>query len=338
MSNFDNCIILFGGTSEERLVSVASAQNLSLAIPEAALWFWSKADKIHEISHEELAKHKNAFLDGFNPESKAKFTSLESSIGAMKGKLIIIGLHGTEGEDGKLQALFETHGIKYTGSDSKASTLAFDKRATKKLAEINNLSVVTDLALNDFLESEIKDLQAFFNKHEKIVLKPLANGSSVGLFIISNKDELNKAIDTIKAKGVIPYMAEPFITGREITVGVWQKNYHKTIPLPCSEIRVLQGGQFDYQGKYLGKGIEELTPAPLTEDEAKACQEMALKLHFMIGCRGYSRTDMILTNAGPVMLEINTLPGLTKASFIPQQLAVIKTDLRAFFSAQILLK
>lgn len=338
MSNFNDCIILFGGTSEERLVSVASAQNLATALPEATLWFWSKTDKIHEVSHEELSLHKNAFLDGFNPDSKAKFSSLETSLEAMKGKVIIIGLHGTEGEDGKLQALFETHQIKYTGSDSKASTLAFDKRATKKLAQTNGLSVVTDLALNDFQEAELNELQTFLNIHEKIVLKPLANGSSVGLFIISNKEELNKAIATIKVKGIIPYMAEPFITGREITVGVWQKNYHKTIALPCSEVRVLQGGQFDYQGKYLGKGVEELTPAPLTEEEAKACQELALKLHFMIGCKGYSRTDMILTDKGPVILEINTLPGLTKASFIPQQLSAIKTDLRAFFSAQILLK
>ena len=149
---------------------------------------------------------------------------------------------------------------------------------------------------------------------------------------------MSQAIGTIKGKGIIPYMAEPFIAGREITVGVWQKNYHKTIALPCSEVRVLQGGQFDYQGKYLGKGIQELTPAPLTGDESKACQELALKLHFMIGCKGYSRTDMILSDKGPVILEINTLPGLTKASFIPQQLLAIKTDLRAFFSAQILLK
>jgi D-alanine-D-alanine ligase len=338
VSNFNDCIILFGGSSEERLVSVASAQNLSIALPEATLWFWSKTDKIYEVSHEELSKHKNAFMDGFNPDSKAKFSSLESSLESMKDKLIIIGLHGTEGEDGKLQAIFEAHQIKYTGSDSKASHLAFDKRATKRLAQTNGLSVVTDFALNDFQETEINELQVFFKTHEKIVLKPLANGSSVGLFIVSSKDELSQAIATIKGKGIIPYMAEPFIAGREITVGVWQKNYHKTIALPCSEVRVLQGGQFDYQGKYLGKGIQELTPAPLTEDESKACQELALKLHFMIGCKGYSRTDMILSDKGPVILEINTLPGLTKASFIPQQLLAIKTDLRAFFSAQILLK
>jgi D-alanine-D-alanine ligase len=85
----------------------------------------------------------------------------------------------------------------------------------------------------------------------------------------------------------------------------------------------------------LGQGVEEVTPAQLTEKETLACQELALKLHFVIGCKGYSRTDMILTEDGPILLEINTLPGLTKASFIPQQLAAIKVDLRSFFEAQL---
>ena len=338
MNNFNNCIILFGGSSEERMVSVASAQNLSTMIPEAALWFWSQEGKIFEISQTELSEHNNAFVTQFVPKSEAKFSSLNSSLGAMKEKTIIISLHGPEGEDGTLQELLEESKIKFTGSNSKSSKLAFDKRATKKLAASNGLAVVTDLALNLFDAGEIEDLNAFLLQHKKIVLKPLANGSSVGLYIISNQEELNSAISAIKAKEIISYMAEPFITGREITVGVWQKNYHKTIALPCSEVKVLQGGQFDYQGKYLGKGIEELTPAPLTEEETKACQELALKLHFLIGCKGYSRTDMILTENGPIILEINTLPGLTKASFIPQQLLAIKTDLKTFFTSQISLK
>jgi D-alanine-D-alanine ligase len=335
VNTFNDCIILFGGSSEERMVSVASAQNLSKTIPEAALWFWSKDDKVFVVSQDDLSSHENAFVKEFTPAKAPLFSSLKSSLDAMKGKTIIISLHGTEGEDGTLQALLEQHQIKYTGSNAKASKLAFDKRGTKKLALSNNLPVVSDLALNNFQETEISELQAFFNKHKKIVLKPLANGSSVGLFIITDQAQLDSAISKIMEKSVIPYMAEPFITGREITVGVWQKNFHKTIPLPCSEVRVTQGGQFDYQGKYLGQGVEEVTPAQLTEKETLACQELALKLHFVIGCKGYSRTDMILTEEGPILLEINTLPGLTKASFIPQQLAAIKVDLRSFFEAQL---
>jgi D-alanine-D-alanine ligase len=163
----------------------------------------------------------------------------------------------------------------------------------------------------------------------------MANGSSVGLFIISNAMELDAAISSIQAKGIIPYLCEPFINGREITVGVWQRDRSELTVLPCSEVRIYQGAQFDYQGKYLGKGVEELTPAPLTEDESVACQALALRVHEILGCHGYSRTDMILNPDGPILLEINTLPGLTKASFIPQQLAVIGVGLREFFESQI---
>lgn len=335
MSKFDNCIVLFGGSSEERLVSVASAQNLSRNLPEATLWFWSQDNKIYQVEHEELSSHDNAFLKEFKPRSQPLHTSLQTSLPDMKGKFVIIGLHGTEGEDGRLQALLEQHQIAFTGSGSQASALAFDKRATKKLAQVNGLPVVEDLAINEFLSHEIVELEKFFAQHGKIVLKPLANGSSVGLFIISQRVELDEAIQAIKNGRSVPYMTEPFITGREITVGVWQKTASETIALPCSEVRVTQGGQFDYEGKYLGKGAEELTPAPVTEEEARACQSLALKLHQLLGCKGYSRTDMILTEKGPVLLETNTLPGLTKASFIPQQLQVINVGLREFFEAQL---
>jgi D-alanine-D-alanine ligase len=335
VSQFDHCIILFGGSSEERRVSVATAINLSQKIPEATLWFWSQTGQIFIITQTELSQHSDAFTKEFTPASSSAFTSLKESLSSIKNKVIIIGLHGTEGEDGALQSLLEKNQIRFTGSDSISSQLAFDKRETKKRAALSGLSTVEDLALNTFDQSEQDSLDRFYNEHKKIVLKPLSNGSSVGLYIIETLDQLSKAIKEIRSRPMA-YMAEAFIAGREITVGVWQKNKSECIALPCSEVRLIPGGQFDYQGKYLGKGVEELTPAPLRERETKACQDLALKLHKILGCRGYSRTDMILTKNGPVLLEINTLPGLTKASFIPQQLAAIQVDLRFFFETQIL--
>lgn len=335
MKSFSQCVILFGGSSEERMVSVASAQNLGQHIPEALLWYWSKTGEIFEISSDELKAHQNAFTSEFSPSGNAKYRSLESAIPQMVDKKIIIGLHGTEGEDGTLQKILEENNISYTGSNSQASQLAFNKRLTKKLASNHGLPVVSDLEMTSFDEKEIWELTNFFDKHRKVVLKPLANGSSVGLFIISNQEELKLAISRIKSKPVIPYMAEPFIEGRELTVGVWQRSSTETISLPCSEVRVNQGGKFDYQGKYLGQGVEEITPAILSAEETSICQNLSLRLHQLIGCKGYSRTDMILTDQGPILLEINTLPGLTKASFIPQQLAAISVDLRTFFSSQI---
>ncbi|MES2529252.1 MAG: ATP-grasp domain-containing protein [Bdellovibrionota bacterium] len=332
---FSDCVILFGGSSEERLVSVASAQNIATVIPEAELWFWTKDGKVHAVSQGELAGHAEAFTKEFSSQTHAISQSLESALSGLKNKTIIIALHGTEGEDGTLQKMLEKMNIPFTGTGGIASEKAFNKILTKKIAKDNGLSVAGELVVDDLEPGTVKKLGEFLSQHKKIVLKPLANGSSVGLHIISSQDDLAKAIPAIRKSGYLPYVSEPFVTGREITVGVREDKDHKLSPLPCSEVRVLQGRNFDYQGKYLGSGVEELTPAPLNKEESEACQKLALKLHAAIGCKGYSRTDMILTEAGPVLLEINTLPGLSKASFIPQQLKVAGISMRDFFLEQI---
>jgi D-alanine-D-alanine ligase len=335
VTNFKDCIILFGGSSEERLVSVASAQNLSKTIPEAALWFMNQEGGIHKVLASELAEHADPFMTPFKPKLPAEYADFKTTVSAMNGKSVIMCLHGTEGEDGTLQLILENSNIKFTGSGSEASSLAFDKKATKALAKNNHIRVVTDLTLKDFSTAEASALKTFFELHKKIVMKPLANGSSVGLYIIDSFEQLKATFAEIKTKEIGPYLVEPFIVGREITVGVWEQVKGKNIALPCSEIQVIQGRQFDYEGKYLGAGVKELTPAPLTKEQSDECQKIALTLHQLVGCKGYSRTDMILTEEGAYLLEINTLPGLSKASFIPQQLTAINIGLRTFFESQL---
>ena len=337
MSILNNCIILFGGSSEERMVSVASAQNLSRNMPETELWFLNQQGGIHKVSAADLAAHADPFMTAFKPKAAADFPDVNAAIAVIAGRSLIICLHGTEGEDGTLQLILETNKIKFTGSGSEASSLAFDKKATKALAKNNNIPMVTDLTLTHFSLEEEGTLKSFFEQHKKVVMKPLANGSSVGLYIVDNQEQLKAAFKAIKDNKNGPYLVEPFITGREITVGVWEKTPGKLMALPCSEVQVIQGRQFDYEGKYLGAGVKELTPAPLTKEQSDECQKIALALHQLVGCKGYSRTDMILTEKGPFLLEINTLPGLSKASFIPQQLAAIQVDLRTFFESQLAL-
>lgn len=332
---FQDCIILFGGSSEERLVSVASAQNISGRIPEASLWFWKKDGSIYGVSGQALAAHTDAFTTEFSPTEGKISGSLEDALTKARGKTFIIALHGTEGEDGTLQRLLEEKQISFTGTGSVGSERAFNKVLTKRIARESGITVVDEVVIQTLDPQTKSSLEAFLTEHKKLVLKPLANGSSVGLHMVSSKDELQRALGEMNMSGYLPYVAEPFISGREITVGVRETSEHELHALPCSEVRVIQGRQFDYQGKYLGKGVEELTPAPLTEDQRKACQEVALRLHEKIGCKGYSRTDMILTEKGPVLLEINTLPGLSKASFIPQQLRAQGIELRDFFLEQI---
>lgn len=332
---FNECVILFGGSSEERLVSVASAQNIATVIPEATLWFWTKDGKIHEISATELSSHAEAFTKEFVPVSPVSAQSLPEALKTLNGKTVIIALHGTEGEDGTLQKKLEAMKIPFTGTGSAASEKAFNKVLTKNIAKEHGVTIAPELIVEDLEDKKRNELRDFLSQHKKIVLKPLANGSSVGLHIVETEEQLRKATETIKSSGYLPYVAEAFVTGREITVGVREDSANKLQSLPCSEVRVIQGRQFDYQGKYLGSGVEELTPAPLTLTESEACQKLALRIHEAIGCRGYSRTDMILTQKGPVLLEINTLPGLSRASFIPQQLKAAGITMRDFFLGQI---
>lgn len=332
---FNDCIILFGGSSEERLVSVASGQNIAGVIPEATLWYWTKAGKVHEVTHAELAAHAEAFTKEFSPKSPVEAETLESALKSISGKTIIVALHGTEGEDGTLQKMLETMKIPFTGTGAAASEKAFNKALTKAIARDHNVNVAPEVIVENVEPATVKQLENLLTQSKKIVLKPLANGSSVGLHIVASKQDLEKAIPAIKMSGYLPYVSEPFITGREITVGVREDKNHQLSSLPCSEVRVIQGRQFDYQGKYLGSGVEELTPAPLTKEESEACQKLALAIHKAIGCKGYSRTDMILTENGPVLLEINTLPGMSKASFIPQQLRAAGITVRDFFLEQI---
>lgn len=329
-------LILFGGISEERLVSVASAQNLSSQLPEALLWFISPRGDLHEVSRAELAQHANAFTTPFLPRSAPFAGKLEGTLELLKGKTVLMALHGTEGEDGTIQALFERHRIPFTGSGSKASREAFDKKRTKELAKDLHLSVAIDLLLTDPQSARDQaKLREFYQQHPQLVLKPVANGSSVGLFIVKSQAQFNEACSKLKSSANGAYLVEPFLEGREITVGVAQQKDGSIRALPCSEVRVIETGrQFDYEGKYLGHGVQELTPAPLTPEQTQACQALAMSAHRMVGGEGYTRTDMILTARGPVLLEINTLPGLSRASFIPQQLSAQNEGLRSFFLLQ----
>ena len=151
---------------------------------------------------------------------------------------------------------------------------------------------------------------------------------------MDHPNQLKKALEKIKESGFGDYIAEKFIVGRELTVGVFQTPQGLKA-LPPSEIILSEGRSFDYEGKYLGQGSTEITPADLTPKEIALAQNIALASHEALGCYGYSRTDMILTAEGPIYLETNTLPGLSKPSFLPQQLNVADIRFNQFIEQQI---
>ena len=327
-------ILLFGGTSDERLVSVASAQNVLSIIPTMTPWFIAPDGAVSEVTADELAAHKRPFEVQFVAVHRPFAASMHEAVSHVAGRSIFIALHGSEGEDGTLQRILEHAGIPFTGSGSKASAMCFDKIAAKKRVAEKGVPVATQLVLDTSSEGTLyASLADFARTHTKIVVKPTAGGSSIGLHIVDDLRMLGTVAKAVIGTG-LAYMAEPFITGREITVGVaWHDGALSAIA--TSEVLVQQGRAFDYQGKYLGDGTKEVTPAELTNVEAQACLTLAVGAHRDLECFGYSRTDMILTPKGPVYLETNTLPGLTKASFVPQQLAYRGITLGDFVRQQL---
>ena len=180
------------------------------------------------------------------------------------------------------------------------------------------------------LQTGIRDL---LDRHERIVLKPLAAGSSRGLFFLGRNDDPAEVVDKIVALR-LPYLLEQFIRGRELTVGVADLG-EGPIPLPVIEIEVDAGHTFDYEGKYLGKGTREICPANIPDAMARDAQNAAVTAHLALGCEGYSRTDVMAADDGTYFLELNTLPGLTTTSLVPQELNVAGIGFRDFLEKQL---
>jgi D-alanine-D-alanine ligase len=328
-------VLLFGGSSEERLVSVASAQNLAAHFDFDELIFQDLQQNLYKVTSADLFAHQDVFTQEFKPKSQAFAKNLEAAIADLKDKTIFIGLHGAEGENGHIQALFEKNEIAFTGSGAESSRIAFEKNLAKKAMAGSNIKMPAEIKFkNSEVDPIIDQLQKFLALHKKIVLKPTASGSSFGLHILSDVDSLAEACEEIKVSKFESYLAESFIQGRELTVGVVQDGF-ELMPLSPSEVIINEGRTFDYEGKYLGAGSIEMTPAALNEKQLMQAQELALEAHAALGCYGYSRTDMILTAEGPYFLETNTLPGLSRPSFLPQQLLAADVNFKKFIEAQI---
>jgi len=311
-------IVLFGGRSDERHVSVASAQNVVRALDAPLAWFWAPNGSVYDVNRDELLAHPNPFTNDFEPSRPAIWPDLEMALDTLpvSDPVFLLALHGGEGEDGTVQRMMERRGIAFTGSGSEASANAFDKARAKGIVNVR-------IAESRLVENERAILE-MLDRYAKVVLKPLAGGSSRGLFFVDRESE-------IPALGDIPYLVEQFIAGRELTVGV----IDGPVALPVIEIETDPGATFDYEGKYLGKGTREICPARIPDSMRDEAQAMAIAAHTALGCEGYSRTDLIAAEDGLYFLELNTLPGLTMTSLVPQQLREAGIGFREFLETQI---
>ncbi len=331
-------VVVFGGASGERRVSVASAQHIVERLDGVHAWFVSPEGRVFTEVAPALRAHARPFEVDFAPASEPAFGSLESALDApsSRSRAFILGFHGGAGEDGTVQRAFEARRLAFTGSGSAASARAFDKRIAKDCVAAAGVPVA-DAVLIDTNDSShaARALSALLERHGRVVAKPVADGSSVGLFHVLDANDVPAAAEAI-ATGGKAYLAEQFIAGAELTVGVVDAG-NGPRALCASEVRLAPGRAFDFEGKYLGKGTVEITPAEVPEPVSRAAMAIALASHVALGCEGYSRTDVIAAASGPVFLETNTLPGLTKASFLPQQLEVVGVSMRTFLEQQLAL-
>ncbi|HLG30286.1 MAG TPA: D-alanine--D-alanine ligase [Candidatus Brocadiales bacterium] len=284
MCKTKNVAVLMGGVSSEREVSLRSGAAVSEALKQAG----------HNVICIEVNDEKVEELDGLEID------------------VAFIALHGYFGEDGGIQSLLESKGIPYTGSGVEASRIAMDKIETKRRFLANGLLTpdCVSLAQSYMIASEVQrfvDMLGF-----PVIVKPARNGSSIGVSIVKNFSGLKKGLEKaleFSSKALI----EKYIHGRELTVGILGNN-----PLPIIEIKPAVEF-FDYVAKYNDSRTEYNTAVSLSPSVYNEVQQAALKAHQTLGCRGFSRVDMILGEDGHIyLLEVNTIPGFTEKSLLPK--------------------
>lgn len=321
-------VVLAGGLSDERDVSLSSGSQIANALirkgHRVLLVDLYEGSQYADFASAYAAERQEQYtydVPKVAPDLLAlmqQFDNRQELIGpnvielCQSADVAFLALHGGIGENGKLQALFDLYRIRYTGSGHAGSLLAMDKHLAKQLMVFNGIPTANWL---------------MYRKGEPIpqveypcVVKPNDNGSSIGVKMVDNEAGLIQALKEVTQYGE-RVMIEQKISGREFSVGVLEGE-----ALPIIEI-IPKAGFYDYENKYQANATEEVTPAALTESQTRNMQQLALKVHQILGLVGYSRIDFMLAQSGHMYcIEANTLPGMTPTSLLPQEAAVVGLD------------
>jgi D-alanine-D-alanine ligase len=312
--------LITGGYSGEAVISYKSALTIEKNI-DAEKWECYKID-INPKGWFYMAS------DGPQvPVDKNDFSIILNG-NKIKFDAVLVGLHGTPGEDGKLQGYFDCLGIPYTSCDAATSALTFNKRYTVAVASFAGMHVAKSLHL--FKHISLTPAEILNQLKLPLFVKPNNGGSSLGISKVKEAGELQLALD--KAfKEDDQVLVEEFISGREFTIGVF-KSKGKIIALPITEI-ISKNEFFDFEAKYEGAS-EEITPANVDEAVAEKVRNEAKKAYAVFNCNGIVRMDFIYQEADgfPYLLEINTVPGQSEASLVPQQVVAMGMTLKEFYS------
>ena len=286
--------VFMAGPSSEREISIKSGTAVC------------KALEARQIDYVAIELMPGPYTNGYEK-------SAAELIDRMKIDVAFVALHGEFGEDGPVQALLEKMNIPYTGSSSASSKVAMNKIAAKEAFRLNNIPVARHEVLEKDKLAKDFDIKRYFkNLGPVLVIKPSNGVSSIGMNIVDDEKDLEAAIEE-GFKYDNKLIIEEYITGREITVGIIEDR-----ALPIVEI-VPNRRFFDFTAKY-EKGLTEyIVPAEIDKKTYEMCQDTGLKAHNALLARSFSRVDIILNNErGPVVLEVNTIPGLTQTSLLPK--------------------
>jgi D-alanine-D-alanine ligase len=305
--------VLFGGLSEERDVSVASAAQIVPALRGLGHEVCSVDTATGRLT---LAQERLLLARGIAPApptneaiATVRTGAVQLSAAALDIRavdVVFVALHGGAGEDGRLQAMLDLAGMSYTGSNHVASAVAMDKDLSKGL--FRSVGIATP----DWRMAPVAPAQVGQALGWPVVVKPNQQGSTVGLEIVREAAALEAAIARAQAFDA-EVLVEKFIAGREFTVGILDG-----VALPVGEIHVT-GDVFDYRAKYQEGAVREVFPAEIADAEASAMQALALRAHQVLKLGAYSRVDFRRDREGvPWCLEVNALPGLTATSLLPK--------------------
>jgi len=314
--------LLTGGTTGEWVVSVKSAATIAQNLDTTKFdvykimltengWFYEPADSV------KIDIDKNDF-------------SLNLSGRKIKFDGVFICIHGSPGEDGKLQGYFDMVGIPYTTCNALTSAITMNKGYTKAIVNgIKDLNIAKSVQIFKNDNYSINDIKNELKL--PYFVKPNNGGSSIGMSKVKHADDLQDALDkAFKEDNQV--LIEEFVEGREFSVGVF-KTKGKVVVLPATEV-IPANEFFDFEAKYTPGATEEITPGRMTDEEKNSVEEVVASVYKKLDCNGVVRIDYFLQNetSNFYFIEINTIPGQTATSFIPQQVAAMGMKLKDFYT------
>jgi D-alanine-D-alanine ligase len=310
--------IAAGGDSSEFGVSVKSATEVQTVLSglykvyiimiRGIDWYWEDPKgRCYSID-------KNDFTLKLD-ESRVRFDA------------VFIAIHGTPGENGLLQGYFDMIKIPYTSCSAFCSALTFNKNATKIFLKGYGIEMAEGILIRKVDEVDYKSLISGIGT--PFFVKPNDSGSSFGVSKVKNEADLGPALEKAFAESS-EVLIEAFMKGREVACGV-VKTRNKKIIMPVTEV-MTDREFFDYEAKYLPGNSKEVTPAELPESLSEEIQRLSSMIYDLLGCSGIVRIDFIIVKDKPLFLEVNSVPGMTSESLIPQQARAAEIDLRDLYS------